>query len=155
MKVSNLSKLILCGSMILGTACGSYLDDSSLASGGRSRGTDDNSSGQAGSPDDSTQRRGGGDDNQPGDDRGGNAPRGSEAWFKKESKQHSIRLMAKADPAFPASVVASDVVVTGSTSKVTLTLADETQLSFDCLMFDESSRGGTVIKKEVKCTQVL
>jgi hypothetical protein len=155
MKFSNVSKLILCGSMVIGTACGSYLDDSSLASGGRSRGADDNSAGQAGSPDDNTQRRGGGDDNLPGDDRGGNAPRGSEAWFKKESRQHSIRLMAKADPSFPSTVAASDVVITGATSRVTLTLVDATQLSFDCLMFDESSRSGTVIKKEVKCTQVL
>lgn len=76
------------------------------------------------------------------------------AGFASESIEHSLELMVRQAPATAAQVVSTNVqILTQDDSIVVVGLADGSELTYNCLRFDEWSRGGTVHKKEVICRQ--
>ncbi len=83
--------------------------------------------------------------------KGGNiAYKNSMAGFAGESIEHSLLQVFNANGG--DQVVGTSVELLSDTdSTVLIDLADGSQLTFNCLRFDDISRGGTVIKKEVVC----
>jgi len=83
--------------------------------------------------------------------KGGNiAFKNSMAGFAGESIEHSLLQIFNADGG--KNVVGANVEILSETdSTVYVDLQDGTQLTFQCLRFDDISRGGTVVKKEVVC----
>lgn len=78
----------------------------------------------------------------------------SMAGFASESVEHSMELLYRTNPAIKDQVVGANVeIISQADSAVIIELTDGSQLSFSCLRFDDWSRGGTVLKKEVACRQ--
>ena len=72
--------------------------------------------------------------------------RGSQAWFVAESVEYVLRAQPE------VSLASLSVELTGPEDLIlTLGKADDATQTFNCFMFDEWSRGGTVLKKEVVC----
>lgn len=89
--------------------------------------------------------------------RGGNDParqafKNSQAGFVSESLEHSMRIFYRTNQALKDQVVDAAVESTSlDTSVVSIILNDGSEYQYDCLRFDDTSRGGTIIKKEVVC----
>lgn len=86
--------------------------------------------------------------------RGGNdedrfPARGTQAWFVAESLEHSIRLLG-AGTNIEQDLWSANVETAEGNATVTLQQSSGTA-TFSCVMVDESSRGGSVIKKDVNC----
>jgi hypothetical protein len=77
--------------------------------------------------------------------------RGTQAWFVAESIEHSMRLAIAGNNALQAEISSASAEVTDNEALVSLGLASGESISFKCLMFDTTSRGGTVVKKDVNC----
>ena len=78
----------------------------------------------------------------------------SMAGFASESIEHSMRLLYRTNPAVKDQVVGANVqIASAQDSTVAIELADGTELIYSCIRFDDWSRGGTVLKKEVVCRQ--
>lgn len=92
----------------------------------------------------SAQARGGADRNP--------ALKNSMAGFVSESLEHSMRLFYTANAAQKDLVTAASVErLTQDDATVVIELEDGTSFTYNCIRFDEWSRGGTVHKKEVVC----
>lgn len=74
------------------------------------------------------------------------------AGFSSESIEESMKLLYRTTPALQNQVTGASVeLLNEQDSTVLVTLNDGTELIFNCLRFDDTSRGGTIIKKEVVC----
>lgn len=72
--------------------------------------------------------------------------RGSQAWLVQESAEFALRSLPTAE------IKSLSVELTSAEdADVLLIKQDGTEVAFSCFMFDEWSRGGTVLKKEVAC----
>lgn len=89
--------------------------------------------------------------------RGGNTNlslKNSMAGFASESIEHSMRLLFRTNPTIKDQVASAQVeIISEQDSTVLIGLTDGTELTFNCIRFDDWSRGGTVLKKEVVCRQ--
>ncbi len=102
-------------------------------------------------------RRGGGRDDSR-NDRGGSAPgrvdlvRGTQNWFLQESAEHLLR-DEEATNATRAQTLSQVQVslLSPAQTQVDLSFADAGPRQALCNMIDESSRGGSVLKKDVRC----
>lgn len=87
--------------------------------------------------------------NRPGRDQ---ALKNSMAGFASESIEHSIRLLNRTNPSLRDQVTGAQVeILSEQDATVTIDLNDGSVLTYNCLRFDDWSRGGTVLKKEVVC----
>ena len=156
-----LNGTILTGLLLASVACGDSYSNLS-PSGNQSRkfsdsgsktddGSSDDGSSDDGSSDDgssdSSSSRGGGNSSESGSD----LVRGSKAWFAHESVEHALRLAVLINPEVATSVSATSSAIQGQVSTVEIALVSGAKLSYSCNMFDSSSRGGTVLKKDVSC----
>jgi hypothetical protein len=94
---------------------------------------------------------------QPSFARGGNGggdndvlARGSQAWFAAESIEHVSRALVLAGTISETGLTAAAVDLAGAAAAVELTTATG-PVAQACSLVEESSRHGTVIKKEVRC----
>ena len=130
---------------------GSKTDDSSSDdSNSDDSNSDDSSSDDSSSDDsssDSSPGRKGGNSSESGSD----LVRGSNAWFAQESVEHALMLAVLNNPEVATSVSETSTAIQGQVSTVEITLVSGAKLSYSCNMFDSSSRGGTVLKKDVSC----
>lgn len=80
------------------------------------------------------------------------ALKNSMAGFATESIEHSMRLLYRTNPAIKDQVTGADVqILSEADSTVNIELTDGSILTYNCLRFDDWSRGGTILKKEVVC----
>lgn len=78
----------------------------------------------------------------------------SMAGFATESIEHSMRVLYRTNPAIKNQVAGANVQIASETdSTVAIELVDGSEFTFNCIRFDDWSRGGTVLKKEVVCRQ--
>ncbi len=77
--------------------------------------------------------------------------RGTQAWFVAESIEHSMRLAIAGNNALQAEITSASSEVTGNEAVVSIGLTSGESINYKCLMFDTTSRGGTVVKKDVNC----
>jgi hypothetical protein len=90
-------------------------------------------------------RRGGSDNS------GDIITRGSQAWFLSESVEDSVEWLVSSGALLDSALSGAAVDLnTATTATITLATAAG-QLTETCVMVDESSRGGTVIKKDTRC----
>ena len=90
-------------------------------------------------------RRGGSDNSNDG------VTRGSQAWFLSESVEDSVEWLVSSG-ALPDSALSAVAVDLNSATAATVTLSTAAgQLTETCVLVNESSRGGTVIKKDTRC----
>lgn len=76
----------------------------------------------------------------------------SMAGFASESIEHSMRLLYRTHPTVKDQVAGANVqIISEADSTVVIELTDGSEITFNCLRFDDWSRGGTVLKKEVAC----
>lgn len=97
-------------------------------------------------------RRGG--DDGAGDDSGaGRVGKNTAAGRVAESLEHSLRLLALAQPGAVNDVVSGSSAYDAAdqTSVVVIELVDGTQLTYNCAPFQDVSKGGTVVKTEMRC----
>ncbi len=89
--------------------------------------------------------------------RGGNNDltlKNSMAGFTSESVEESVRLLYRTNPAIKDQITGAQVdILSEQDSTVVIGLNDGSELTLSCLRFDDWSRGGTVLKKEVVCRQ--
>lgn len=82
------------------------------------------------------------------------ALKNSMAGFASESIEESVRLLYRTNPAVKDMVSGAQVeILNDQDSTVLVSLNDGSELTFNCLRFDDWSRGGTILKKEVVCRQ--
>lgn len=87
-----------------------------------------------------------------GDDPARQAFKNSQAGFVSESLEHSMRQFFRVNQALKDEVADATVESTSlDTSIVNIILNDGSEYHYDCLRFDDTSRGGTIVKKEVVC----
>ncbi len=80
------------------------------------------------------------------------ALRNSMAGFASESIEESIGILYRTNPALKDTVTGAQVeILNDQDSTVFVSLNDGSELIFNCLRFDDWSRSGTVLKKEVVC----
>lgn len=80
--------------------------------------------------------------------------RGSQAWFAAESGEHVVKSLVLVGTIDQSKLTALNIDLT-STSTLTVALTtSEGQVTDSCWMVDEWSRGGTVLKKDVRCENV-
>jgi hypothetical protein len=78
----------------------------------------------------------------------------SMAGFASESIEHSMRLLNRTNPTAKDLVIGANVQsLTQADSTVIIELSGGSEITYNCLRFDDWSRGGTVLKKEVVCRQ--
>ncbi|MCR9205701.1 MAG: hypothetical protein NXH75_14045 [Halobacteriovoraceae bacterium] len=78
----------------------------------------------------------------------------SMAGFASESIEHSMRLLYRTNPAVKDQVNGANVeIISAQDSAVSIELVDGTVFTYNCFRFDDWSRSGTVLKKEVVCRQ--
>ena len=79
--------------------------------------------------------------------------RGSSAWIAVDSMEHAMRAEIAKNPAVEANFVSGESLLAqdGKSATVQLSLADETSISYLCTLFMSSSRGGTVMKPDLRC----
>ncbi len=76
----------------------------------------------------------------------------SQAGFVAESLEDSLRRFSTANVEMRDLVQDATVVSeTPNDSVVTISISDGTAVTYTCLRFDDWSKGGTVLKKEVVC----
>jgi|GEM_PF-4737172 len=76
----------------------------------------------------------------------------SMAGFASESIEHSMELLYRTNPAIKDQVTGADVqILSEADSTVNVELTDGSVITYSCLRFDDWSRGGTILKKEVVC----
>lgn len=147
MKNLKLNRMMLAVMMLLVTSCGDGYSSLSPSSSQfpKSKSTE---VGRGKSSDDTSPSRGGGS----GDESQADLVRGTNAWFAQESVEHALRLAVASNPAVSAAVVSTSSSINSLASTVEITLADGSKLTYSCAMFDSTSRGGTVSKKDVACS---
>lgn len=147
MKNLKLNGVMLAGMMLLVTACGDGYSNLSPSS-SQSPKSNSTEVGRGKSSDDMSPSRGGGS----GDESQTDLERGTNAWFAQESVEHALRLAVASNPAVAAAVVSTSSAINGIASTVEINLADGSKIVYGCAMFDSTSRGGTVLKKDVTCS---
>ncbi len=76
----------------------------------------------------------------------------SEAGFVSESVEHSMRIFSQTQFYMAVKVTGLQVQIPqAGESLVTLSLSDGNEMTYTCFQFDDWSRSGTVLKKEVAC----
>lgn len=99
-------------------------------------------------------RSGGGRDDSPLRDGRDNRPGlSSSAGFLSESVEHALRRLAALDaPAEVNNLVSVEASYQSATqTTVVLISTPTTEFKYSCSLFDDFSRGGTMVKKEVRC----
>lgn len=81
--------------------------------------------------------------------------RGSQAWFVYESAEHVLEALVENGTITQNGVTAVTVTRNSDHASEVSALTSEGQIVKACTMVDESSRGGTVIKKDVRCAGLL
>ncbi|MCF8060695.1 MAG: hypothetical protein K9K67_15435 [Bacteriovoracaceae bacterium] len=78
----------------------------------------------------------------------------SMAGFASESIEHSMSVLNRTNPTVKDQVAGASVqIISAADSTVIIELTDGSEMTFNCIRFDDTSRGGTVLKKEVVCRQ--
>ncbi len=76
----------------------------------------------------------------------------SQAGFVSESLEESLEHFVRVNPAMKDMVQNATVVSqTPDDSVVTISMDDGSAITYTCVRFDDWSKGGTVLKKEVVC----
>lgn len=76
----------------------------------------------------------------------------SMAGFAAESIEESTRHLYRQSPALKDQVIGAQVELTSATdSSVQIDLVNGSTIAFNCFRFDDWSKSGTVLKKEVVC----
>lgn len=76
----------------------------------------------------------------------------SMAGFASESIEHSMRILYRTNPGLKDQVAGAQVeLLSAQDSTVSIDLNDGTVMTYTCIRFDDWSRSGTVLKKEVVC----
>lgn len=77
----------------------------------------------------------------------------TQAGFISESIEHSLEQLFFSNAALADQVKDASVVTTGTDSLVTITMLDESIITYSCFKFQDTSKGGTVVKTDVACRQ--
>lgn len=78
--------------------------------------------------------------------------RGSQAWFLAESSESAIGKLSITDNAAAEAITDINVTVDAGRTNTVVQIKTATQnFNYNCQMIDQSSKGGTIIKKEVVC----
>lgn len=77
----------------------------------------------------------------------------TQAGFIAESVEHSLQQLFFSDAALADQVRDASVATNGSDSIVTIAMADDSIITYSCFKFQDTSKGGTVVKTEVACRQ--
>lgn len=84
------------------------------------------------------------------------ALRNSAAGFAHESLEHATRILNATTPDAIHQVIGASIqLISATDSVVSIQLSDGTLASYNCLMVQDFSKGGTVVKNEARCTPVL
>ncbi|MCX6119461.1 MAG: hypothetical protein NT027_18140 [Proteobacteria bacterium] len=78
--------------------------------------------------------------------------RGTQAYLVLESIEHSVRDLLASGVA-EASIESAKAETEGTNATVVIGIAGGTSALYNCATVEESSRGGSVIKKDVRCTK--
>ncbi len=96
---------------------------------------------------------GGRDDSPARDGRDSRPGLNSSAGFLSESVEHALRRLVALDaPAELNNVVSVEAAYQSATQATVVLISTPTsEFKYSCSLFDDFSRGGTVVKKEVRC----
>ena len=85
------------------------------------------------------------------DNSNGGLTRGSQAWFLSESVEDSIQWLVSSGATLDSALSSVAVDLNSATASTVTVSTAAGQLTETCIMVEESSRGGTITKKDTRC----
>lgn len=79
--------------------------------------------------------------------------RGTRAWFALEAGEHSLRNLALTDSNAADAVTGIATTLDGDIATVVIGF-DNVSVEYSCIQFDDFSKSGTVVKKDVACQRL-